>query len=42
MCLSSPSETLILTKLGVKKVSSDVEVLAEVGDTWSAGICKKV
>jgi len=42
MCLSSPSEALIYTELGVKEVSSAAKVLDNAGDTWSAGICEKV
>jgi hypothetical protein len=42
MCLSSPSEALTSTELGVKEVSSAANVLADVGDTWSAGICEEV
>jgi hypothetical protein len=41
MHLSSPSEALTPTELVVKEVSS-AKVLADAGDTWSAGICEEV
>jgi hypothetical protein len=40
MCLSSPSEALTSTELRVMEVSSAAKVLADAGDTWSAGICE--
>jgi hypothetical protein len=42
MCLSSPSQAFTFTELVVKEVSSTAKVLAAVGDTWSAGICREV
>jgi hypothetical protein len=42
MCLSSPSEALTSTQLGVKEVPSAEKVLADAGDTWSGGICEEV
>jgi hypothetical protein len=42
MCLSSPSEALTSIQLGVKEISSAEKVLADAGDTWSAGICEEV
>jgi hypothetical protein len=41
MCLSSPSEALTSTELGVNDVSSAAKVLAN-NDIWSAGICQEV
>jgi hypothetical protein len=35
MRLSSPSEALTSTELGVKEVSSAAKMLADAGDTWN-------
>jgi hypothetical protein len=42
MCPSSLSEALMSTELRVMEVSSAAKVLADAGDTWSAGICENV